>query len=300
MLNYNHLYYFYITAQLGSFTKASQFLLITQPSLSIQLKTLENVLGFKLFIRSGKTIALTDKGKVIYEYSQRMFIESEGISNFINNKEKLAENFKIGVSDQVERPFIADVVGKFVHECANKELPTIRMESFKDDEMISHLKLGKLDLVISPINFANKGIDYVKYHTPIALVGNDKELQKLETNYKTIKNYFKHKNLKLVTSIETFILRNETDYYLSKINSSKQIVFESGNLAAMTRAITEGLGVGFLPSVYVRKEILKKSLFQYMPLGGVWKHNFYLYYSSKTTMKDSTKNFIETFEDFIG
>src|SRR6476469_764057 len=120
MFNYNHLYYFYMTAQLNGVTKASQFLHLSQPSLSIQLKTLEESLGLKLFTRTGRNLVLTDKGKVIYEYCERMFGETEGLLNFIQNKAEMRESLTIGVSEQIERPFLADVVGNFLKQYPKK------------------------------------------------------------------------------------------------------------------------------------------------------------------------------------
>ncbi|MGZ3789211.1 MAG: LysR family transcriptional regulator [Bacteriovorax sp.] len=297
MLNFNHFYYFYITAQIGGITKASSFLNISQPSLSIQLKNLEEMIGFKLFNRTGHTIILTDKGKVVYEYCEKMYSEVEGLENFLKNNDKMMEHLKIGVSEQIERPFLADVIGKFLSNISDKNIPKIKMETLSDNEMISLLHLGKLDLVISPVNFTNKGVDHIRLNIPVAFLGKDKNILKIGSSIKNIKSYFKTNDVKLVTSIESFILRTETDYYLSKNDCKSKIIFESGNLAATARALSEGIGVGFLPIIYVLKDIKASNLFSYMPSGGVWKHKIYVYYSSTYNQKDSIRNFIKTIEE---
>lgn len=300
MLNYNHFYYFYITAQMGGITKASAFLNISQPSLSIQLKNLEEMIGFKLFNRTGRSIILTDKGRVVYEYCEKMYSEVEGLENFLKNNEKMTENLKIGVSEQIERPFLADVIGKFLQNISDKNIPKIRMETLPDSEMISLLHLGKLDLVISPINFTNKGIDHVRLSIPVALLGKDKNILKIGSSIKNVRSYFKSTDVKLVTSIESFILRTETDYYLSKIDCKNKIIFESGNLAAIARSIHEGIGVGFLPIIYVLKDLKDSNLYSYMPQGGIWKHQIYIYYSSTYNQKESIRKFIKTIEATAG
>lgn len=56
----------------GGFSKASQEIGLTQPTLSTHILNLENELGIKLFDRSGRTVTLTPAGKVLKEYSLRI------------------------------------------------------------------------------------------------------------------------------------------------------------------------------------------------------------------------------------
>ncbi len=55
-----------------SFTKAAELLFISQPSLSKQLKTLENRLGVQLINRYKNNVSLTEAGEVLIEYSERI------------------------------------------------------------------------------------------------------------------------------------------------------------------------------------------------------------------------------------
>ena len=55
-LNYHHLFYFWTVARAGSIAKASQELRLAQPTISNQLKTLENNLGVKLLERQGRRL----------------------------------------------------------------------------------------------------------------------------------------------------------------------------------------------------------------------------------------------------
>ena len=55
----------------GSFSRAGDKLLRTQPAVSLALKRLENELGEKLIDRSSKRLVLTDAGKVVHDHAQR-------------------------------------------------------------------------------------------------------------------------------------------------------------------------------------------------------------------------------------
>jgi molybdenum-dependent DNA-binding transcriptional regulator ModE len=72
-LNYHHLRYFHAVAQEGSVRGASDKLRTSQPSICAQVKQLEVALGEKLYRRSGRSIALTDFGRLIYGYAEEIF-----------------------------------------------------------------------------------------------------------------------------------------------------------------------------------------------------------------------------------
>ena len=63
-VNFKHLYYFWMTANTGGVLRASARLHITPQTLSGQIKQLEARLGRRLFERDGRTVRLTEAGKV--------------------------------------------------------------------------------------------------------------------------------------------------------------------------------------------------------------------------------------------
>lgn len=64
---------FHSAAHEGSFTRAGEALLLTQPSVSIHIRDLERSLGVPLFERLGRGVRVTEPGRVLYEYSTLMF-----------------------------------------------------------------------------------------------------------------------------------------------------------------------------------------------------------------------------------
>src|SRR3712207_6559775 len=62
-LNYHHLLYFWVVAREGGIARASRQLLVAEPTISGQVKALEAFLGERLFVRSGRTLALTETGR---------------------------------------------------------------------------------------------------------------------------------------------------------------------------------------------------------------------------------------------
>ena len=72
-LNYHHLLYFWMVAREGSITQASKQLLLAQPTITGQIRALENTLGEKLFTRSGRSLVLTEVGRLVYRYANEIF-----------------------------------------------------------------------------------------------------------------------------------------------------------------------------------------------------------------------------------
>ena len=72
-LNYHHLLYFWTVAKEGGISRAAERLHLAQPTLSNQIKKLENSIGTKLFNRTGRTLVLTETGQVVYRYADEIF-----------------------------------------------------------------------------------------------------------------------------------------------------------------------------------------------------------------------------------
>ena len=72
-LNYHHLLYFWVVAREGSIAAATRKLHLTQPTISSQLRLLEESLGEKLFEKSGRTLVLTEAGRVALRYADEIF-----------------------------------------------------------------------------------------------------------------------------------------------------------------------------------------------------------------------------------
>lgn len=76
------LQFFVICADLQSFSKAAEALYTTQPNVSKVIKSLEEELGFELFIRQNRGIQLTGRGRHVYDYACRAIDNVQQLSDF--------------------------------------------------------------------------------------------------------------------------------------------------------------------------------------------------------------------------
>lgn len=72
-LNYHHLRYFLAVAAEGGIKSASDALHVSPPTLSAQVRELEDFLGTPLFLRQGRALVLTDAGRVVKRYAERIY-----------------------------------------------------------------------------------------------------------------------------------------------------------------------------------------------------------------------------------
>ena len=103
-ISHAHLRSFHAVATHGSFTRASEMLNITQPTLSGQVKELEERYGTKLFIRHGRRIELTDIGKSAFSITRLMFRHEEEVEHLLQSARALTSGqLRVGA----DSPYIA-------------------------------------------------------------------------------------------------------------------------------------------------------------------------------------------------
>ena len=101
-LNYHHLLYFWTVAREGTIARASEELRLAQPTISGQIRVLEDQLGEKLFQRSGRNLVLTDMGRVVYRYADDIFSLGRELMDTLKDRPTgRPMRFQVGVADEV-------------------------------------------------------------------------------------------------------------------------------------------------------------------------------------------------------
>ena len=101
-LNYHHLLYFWTVVREGGISKAAEKLRLSQPTISAQIKILEEALGERLFQRQGRTLVLTDVGRVVDRYASEIFTAgSELLETLKGRPSGRAPRLAVGVANAV-------------------------------------------------------------------------------------------------------------------------------------------------------------------------------------------------------
>lgn len=145
-LNYHHLFYFRTIAIEGGIAKAAEKLRLGQPTLSTQLKQLENTIGKPLFERRNRKLILTEAGKAALEYANEIFRLGDEMIEVLKDRTVLNQtHLQIGALDSVPK----SVILALVMEAYKTESCTISILEGKGDELFRELYAHRIDLMIS-------------------------------------------------------------------------------------------------------------------------------------------------------
>ncbi|KYG68677.1 LysR family transcriptional regulator [Bdellovibrio bacteriovorus] len=281
MFNYNHLYYFYVTARLGGVSNAAKYLHISQPSLSSQLKVFESAIDQKLFEKKGRNLQLTPEGEKAYAYSKKIFdIANEFAESLRSPTEKQSQKIRIGVTDQVERPFIADLLSPLIREKRRNIEKTFFVSSAPSEILVNQLRSEEIDLVLTnkPI-YAEDVKELASANMPVNLMVSSKNLKDMKIRISRNTSALDFLNAVpwgLIIPSYKMKLRHETDLYFQEIKGRKKVVLESDIISVVGRAIVDGAGVGFMPVPYLLDEVNNGTITLLGPKAGYWKHSLYL------------------------
>lgn len=103
-LNYHHLHYFWVVAHEGSIAGATRKLNLTQPTISAQLRQLEESLGEKLLEKSGRGLVLTEAGRTALRYADEIFALGRELRDTLRDRPTgKPVRVTIGVADVVPK-----------------------------------------------------------------------------------------------------------------------------------------------------------------------------------------------------
>ena len=146
-LNYHHLLYFWSVAKHGTVAKAGEALRLSQPTISAQLRVLEDTLGEKLFLRSGRRLVLTEMGRVVFDYAEDIFSLGQDLMNTVKGRGSgKPVRLVVGIADAVPKLLAARLL-KYAFKLS-RAIHVVCWEG-KLDHLLADLAIHKLDLVIS-------------------------------------------------------------------------------------------------------------------------------------------------------
>jgi LysR family transcriptional activator of nhaA len=146
-INYNHLYYFWAVARQGSIARAAEELMVSQPTISVQLKELETALGHRLFERAGRGLALTDAGRITFNYANEIFALGQEMADALEHQPAgRSLKLSVGVLDVIPKVVVRELLDPVLH------LPQpVRLICREDkaDRLLADLAARRTDIVLS-------------------------------------------------------------------------------------------------------------------------------------------------------
>ena len=151
---------FITVAKIKSFTKASEILNITQPAVSQHIKFLEEYYGVIFIKKSGKTINLTEEGKILYNYAIELDSIYRNLETEFRNKDNINKTYYVGASMTIGGYILPYILAKYKNFYKNID---ILLQVNNTEEIIEKLLNRKIDLALIEGIFNKEKFKYIKY-----------------------------------------------------------------------------------------------------------------------------------------
>jgi LysR family transcriptional activator of nhaA len=147
-LNFHHLRYFWVVAREGSVARAATVLKVAAPTITGQVRRLEVVIGERVFERAGRGLVLTECGRMVFDYAERIFLVGEELRGALRDRNGTrAVPLRVGVADVLPKPIVCAVLRPALDGSVPVRL--ICREDRAAEEFIEELTAGKVDLVLA-------------------------------------------------------------------------------------------------------------------------------------------------------
>lgn len=244
-----------------SFTQAAKILFVSQPSVSKQIKTLEDRLNISLINRENTTISLTEAGKLFLQYSERILALCEESCRALNDLQVGDRGqLKVGASQTIGTYLMPRILALFA-----QNHPQMNIQVYVDSTRIiaKNVVKGKIDIAVVGGNIPKDLQNNLKVESfvndELILIIPKSHPFALKKNIK--KNDLYHLNFITLDSNST--IRKLIDDILNQNHiRTKQlnIIMQLNSIEAIKTAVSLGLGAAFISSSAIEKEIELKTI----------------------------------------
>jgi len=248
-LNFHHLHYFWAVAKEGNLTRAAEALHVSQSALSTQIRVLEDQLGHPLFIRSGRSLRLTEAGQLVLDYADTIFALGSELQDTLQNTQEANQTLRIGSVATLSRNFQENLLRPFL----GREDLVLTLESGSVDELLERLALHKLDVVLT-----NQAVSADSQRTwqcrllhrqPVCLIGPPRQ---------DSRPFDLHRDLqqaRLIVPGRSSDVRSQFDVYCSGQGLTPRICAEVDDMALLRLLARDSGDLALLPAVVVQDEL---------------------------------------------
>ena len=260
-------------AELKSFTRAGERLGYSQPTISFQIRQLEQELGVPLFDRIGHTVSLTDAGREALQYAQRICNLSQEMTLGARQDREITGSIRIGMADSLCTPLIATDFARF--RAAYPKI-SLKICNAGTDELIRMLDHNEIDLVCTLDSHVYNtayviaseeeiGVHFVvSAHNPLARVKRVKVQDLLDQPFLLTEKGMSYGRM--------------MDERLAADSLEVQAALETGRADVLCRLVEEDMGISFLPD-YVTEDSVREGKLKRLEVEDfhvvVWKQLLY-------------------------
>ncbi|WP_269540598.1 LysR family transcriptional regulator [Cerasicoccus fimbriatus] len=267
-INYHHLRYFYAIVREGTLTAAAARMNVSQSSLSVQLKQLEENLQCALFNRMHKSLQLTEEGRMVFDYAETIFrTGDEMLATLQNRSGKYKEVLRVGAVATLSRNFQLS----FLRPVIDNESVEVVITSASMSELLGQLNAHTIDLVLSnravKRDGGNAWQSRLVAEQVISLIGGKQYRKRRRFRFPE-----DLKDVPMVLPTTESEIRNHFDILMTQHGVRPLIAAEADDMAMLRLLSREIDGISLLPPVVVQDELEQGLLFDLHQLPTLSEH----------------------------
>lgn len=290
-MNYERLKTFIAVAEKKSFSEAGKILFVTQPTITSQIKALEEELNTKLFERTTKKVAMTESAIILFKYAKEIIRLSDSAQKEILKIEDIIHgDLSMGCSLTIGEYILPMYLKKF------KDLyPLIHMSVAisNSNKIVSNLKDQLIDvgLIETPIDDPQIIVEpfladeLILIAAPNYFTTNEREIS--INRLKNIPLIMREKGSGTRAVVETYL--NQAGISIDELN----VVMELGSTESIKATVESGLGVSIISKNAIIKEEQLQLLTAYQVQGLAFYRDFYIAFRKEQILKSTTELFID-------
>ncbi|GAA0906693.1 LysR family transcriptional regulator [Pseudonocardia zijingensis] len=239
----HQLRYFVAVAKKGSMTHAAASLFLAQPTLSIQIRKLEQEVGAKLFERLARSVVLTAAGAAFLEHAERALAELETGRDRVADVVGLRHGrVAVGVLPSVAAHLLPAVLAQFRAEHPGVAVHLVEHDVSRDFEQL--VQAGELDMAVTrmPLTLTGLGARTLVREPIVVLVppGHPLAGRQGVALHELAGEGF-------VCMRAGYGVRELTDQLCAEAGFAPDVVIETGQLSIVHGMVRSGVGVALLP-----------------------------------------------------
>jgi LysR family transcriptional regulator, cyn operon transcriptional activator len=244
-----HIRYLLAVAEHRNFTRAADALHVSQPTLSQQIRQLEEMLGAQLFDRSGRTVKLTDAGEAYVRYAQRALQDLEAGKRAIHDVQELSRgSLRLAVTPTFTAYLIGPLLEKY-----NRRYPalTLHIVEMPQERMETLLSEDAIDVGIAFSDVQSVDIEAQELLVePLAMMVGKAHPYARSRAPRTLKEV---RDEGLVLLNGEFATRHYIDRYFRQHGITPRIVIEVNSISAVIELVSRSKLATILPADIARE-----------------------------------------------
>jgi len=244
-----HIRYFLAVAEQGNFTRAAEALHVSQPTLSQQIKQLEETLGSALFDRSGRTVQLTDAGAAWMRYARLALQDLDAGARAIHDVATLERgSLRLAMTPTFTAYLTGPVADAFYRRYPGISLSIYEMTQDRIEAMLAQDRLD-LGIAFDAAQSADIEAQALFSETLNLMVGVTHPLARQQTPL-TLQDFGR---LPLALLSEDFATRQFIDRYCARQGIRPRVAVEANALGAIVEIVRRGQLATLLPAAIARE-----------------------------------------------